>query len=178
MKRTNSLYIALEIVTILSNIVIGVTILTFLMQGVNADKSYIGSIILAIGATEMVEFLSMKELTKRRNVLQAVVAGLTMVFGIVVLSLRVELNVLCLIIGIVSICFQVVKVINAAINLLRQPFLRSFVIILCILETVFAIFLIVRNTAVLNNYLLYLGVSLLVVAFLLIVEFVIHRYQK
>lgn len=178
MKKTNTLHIVLELITILSNIVIGVTILTFLTQGVQADKSYIGSIVLAIGATEMVEFLSLKDLAKRRHVLNAIIAILSMAFGVLLLSLPLELPIVCIVLGIVNICFLVVRVVDAAINLLRQPFLQSFIIIICILETMFSIFLIVKTVDALNNFLTYLGIALLVEAFLLVVEFVIHRYQK
>lgn len=178
MKRSNTLRVILELVTILSHIVIGVTIITFLMQEVQPDKSYIGSIILALGVTEIVEYISLKDLAKRRNVLNAVIAGLTTVFGIVVLSLRVDLSIICLIWAIVSICLSVGKIANAGINLLHQPFLLSFIIILAILNIIFSAFLIAGRDPYLPVYLAVFGISILVKAFLLIVEFVIHRYQQ
>lgn len=178
MRRSNKFHIALEIITILSTIVIGVTIWTFIMQGIEPNKSYIGSIILAMGVTEMVEFFSLKDLARRKHVLNAIAAGLSMIFGLLLMFLDINLPVTCLVTGIVTICLIVIKGADAAINLLKQPFLQSFIIILCILEMVFAIVLIVRTIGALNPFLAYLGVALLVKAFLLVVEFIIHRYQK
>ena len=68
MRKTGRLLILLEIVTILSYIIIGVTVLTFLNQGVEPHKSYIGSIVLAVGVTEVVEFLAMRDLVKLKNI--------------------------------------------------------------------------------------------------------------
>ena len=178
MRKTETLHIILEIVTILSNIVIGVTILTFMIQGVEADKSYIGSIILAIGATEMVDFLALKDLAKRRNIANAVVAGVSMIFGFVMLFLRIDLNMTCILWGAFSIAFQVAKIANAGFNLLKEPFHNSVIIILCIIELILSVFLIVKTTYSLNGHLIFVGISLLVESLMLIIEFVIHRYQK
>ena len=95
MRKTETLHIILELVTILSNIVIGVTILTFLWQKVEASKSYIGSIILAIGTTELVEFFSLSDLAKRRDIPNAIVAIASMIFGFTLLFLRIDLKMTC-----------------------------------------------------------------------------------
>ena len=178
MRKTETLRIILELVTILSNIVIGVTVLTFIIQRIEADKSYIGSIILAIGATEMVDFLSMRDLVKRRNILNAVVAGISMAFGLTLLFLKIDINMTCILWGSVNIGLQVVKIINAAFNMLRQPLLNSGKIILSILISIFSIFLIVKTTGSLQPYLILVGIALLVEATMLMAEFIIHRYQK
>ena len=66
MRKSGTLHIILEIVTILSNIIIGVSVLTFIayqhQENLDLNKSFIGSVVLAIGVTEMVEFLSLKTL--------------------------------------------------------------------------------------------------------------------
>ena len=178
MRKTETLHIILEIVTILSNIVIGVTILTFMFQGVVPDKSYIGSIILAIGATEMVDFLALRDLTKRRNIPNAIVAGVSMVFGFVLLFLRIDLKMTCILWGAFSIAFQIAKISNAGFNLLKEPFHNGVIIILCIIELILSIFLIVKTEHSLNTHLIFVGISLLVESLMLIIEFVIHRYQK
>ena len=178
MRKTETLHIILEIITILSNIVIGVTILTFMIQKVEADKSYIGSIIMAIGATEMVDFLALRDLAKLRNIPNAIVAGVSMIFGFVLLFLKIDLNLTCILWGAFSIAFQVAKIFNAGFNLLKQPFLNSVITILCIIEMILSVFLIVKTTHSLNTHLIFVGISLLIESFLLIVEFVIHRYQK
>ena len=178
MRKAGLLHILLEVITILSNIVIGVTILTFLYQGVEINKSYIGSIIMAIGVTELVEFLSMKDLVKLRNIPNAVVAVASIVLGLLFMFLNIDLPTTCVVWGICSIAFQVVKIADAGLNLIRQPFLNIFIIILCIIETIFSIFLIIKTTNSVANHLTYVGISLLVEAFLLVIEFIIHRYQK
>lgn len=178
MRKTETLHIILELVTILSNIVIGVTILTFLWQKVEASKSYIGSIILAIGTTELVEFFSLSDLAKRRDIPNAIVAIASMIFGFTLLFLRIDLKMTCILWGAFSIAFQVAKIFNAGYNLLKQPFLNSVIIILCIIELILSVFLIVKTVDSLHTHLMFVGISLLVESFLLIVEFVIHRYQK
>lgn len=178
MRKTGRLLILLEIVTILSYIIIGVTVLTFLNQGVEPHKSYIGSIVLAVGVTEVVEFLAMRDLVKLKNIPFVVGAVLTVALGIVIMTLHVDLTTACIVWGIGSIALQIIKMVNAGFNLLRQPFLNSFVFILGIGEIIFSIFLIARTIESLPWHLMYYGIALLVKAFLLIIEFMIHRYQK
>ena len=178
MRKTGRLHIILELVTILSYIIIGVTVLTFLSQSVEANKSYVGSIVLAIGVTELVDFISLKYLIKLKNIPNAIAAILGIALGIVILALKKDLEVVCIVWGICSIVLQVIKIVNAGLNLLRQPFLNSFVIILCIVEVIYAIFLIVKKEQTLYWHLMFVGIAMLVNAFLLIVEFMIHRYQK
>ena len=129
MRKSGTLHIILEIVTILSNIIIGVTILTFLnYQDIELNKSFVGSIVLAIGVTELVEFLSLKILGKLRNIPNAVVAVISMVLGIVIMAVDMELETTCVVWGICAIVFQVIKIANAAYNILKQPFLNTVII--------------------------------------------------
>ena len=181
MRKSGTLHIILEIVTILSNIIIGVTILTFIayqhQESLELNKSFIGSIVLAIGATEMVEFLSLKMLGKLRNIPNAIVAGLSMVLGVLIMAIDMELATTCVLWGVCSIAFQVIKIANAGYNILKQPFLNIVIIILCVTEAIFSIFLITRNVEALDHHFIFIGISLLVEAFILIIEFIIHRYQ-
>ena len=182
MRKSGTLHIILEIVTILSNIIIGVTILTFIayqyQEGLELNKSFVGSIVLAIGVTEMVEFLSLKTLGKLRNIPNAIVAGLSMILGVLIMTIDMELSTTCIVWGICSIAFQVVKIANAGYNILKQPFLNTVIIILCVTEAIFSIFLIAKTVNALEHHLTFIGISLLVEAFILIVEFIIHRYQN
>ena len=180
MKKLNTLHIVLEIVTIFSFIFIGVTILTFLnYPEVNVhDKSFIGSIIFAIGTTELVQFLSLNYLGKRRNIPVAVSAVASMILGIVIMAASIELNVVCLIWAIAAIVFQIIKTVNAGFNIMRQPLLNGIIIILAILEVIYCVFLIVNRSTSLIPFFTFLSIELLIKAFILIVEFVIHRYQR
>ena len=184
MRKSGTLYIILEIVTILSNIIIGVSILTLIayqaQEHLELNKSFIGSIILAIGVTEMVEFLSLKMLGKLRNIPNAVVAGLSMILGVLIMAIDMELETTCVVWGICNIVFLVTKVVDAGLNLIHQPFLNIITIILCVIETIFSIFLIANSSdiQVLNHHIVFIGIALLVRAFILVIEFVIHRYQK
>ena len=180
MKKTNTLHVILEIVTFLSFIFIGVTVLTFLAYP-DVDihnKSFIGSIILAIGTTEMVQFLSLNYLGRRGNILNAVVAGSEMILGIVFMALRVELNTICIIWAIAAIVFQIVKIVDAGMNIMKQPFLNTVTVVLCIVEFIYCIFLMVNKSTSLIPFFTFIGIALLVKAFVLIIEFFIHRYQK
>ena len=180
MKKSNTLHAILEFVTILSFIFIGVTVLTFLAYP-DVDihnKSFIGSIVLAIGTTEMVQFLSLNYLGRRKNILNAVAAGSAMILGILFMALRVELNTICLIWAIAAIVFQVLKTVDSGMNIMRKPLISTVTIILCIVELIYCIFLIVNRSTFLIPFFTFLGISLLVKAFFLIVEFFIHRYQK
>ena len=182
MRKSGTLYIILEIVTILSNIIIGVSILTLIayqaQEHLELNKSFIGSIILAIGVTEMVEFLSLKMLGKLRNIPNAVVAGLSMILGVLIMAIDMELETTCVVWGICAIVFQVIKIGNAGYNILKQPFLNTVIIILCATEAIFCIFLNARTVLALDHHLIFIGISLLIEAFILIVEFIIHRYQR
>ena len=180
LRKQNRLHIALELVTIFSFIVIGVTMLTFMYYDVELSKSYIGSLVLAIGVTELVSFLSMKDLVKLRNIPDGVTAVLQMALGIVLMVIDVDLPTTCIIWCICNIVFLVAKVIDAGFNLIHQPFLNIIVIILCIIETIFAIFLLANSTDIqaLNHHIVFIGVALLIKAVILVIEFLIHRYQK
>ena len=180
LRKTGRLHIALELVTIFSFIVIGVTMLTFMYYDVELSKSYIGSLVLAIGVTELVSFLSMRDLVKLRNIPSAVTAVLQMILGLILMIINMDLPTACIVWCICNIVFLVAKVIDAGFNLIHQPFLNIIVIILCIIETIFSIFLLANSTDIqaLNHHIVYIGVSLLVKAFILIIEFMIHRYQK
>ena len=184
MRKSGTLHIILEIVTILSNIIIGVTILTFIayqyQEGLELNKSFVGSIVLAIGVTEMVEFLSLKTLGKLRNIPNAIVAGLSMILGVLIMTIDMELSTTCIVWCICNLVFLVAKVVDAGLNILHQPFLNIIVIILCIIEAIFTIFLLANsaNVKVLTNFINYIGIALCIKAVILIIEFVIHRYQK
>lgn len=180
LRKQNRLHIALELVTIFSFIVIGVTMLTFMYYDVELSKSYIGSLVLAIGVTELVSFLSMKDLVKLRNIPNGITAILQMALGIVLMVIDADLPTACIIWCICNIVFLVAKVIDAGFNLIHQPFLNIIVIILCIIETIFAIFLLANSTDIqaLNHHIVFIGVALLIKAVILVIEFLIHRYQK
>ena len=180
LRKQNRLHIALELVTIFSFIVIGVTMLTFMYYDVELSKSYIGSLVLAIGVTELVSFLSMKDLVKLRNIPNGITAILQMALGIVLMVIDADLPTACIIWCTCNIVFLVAKVIDAGFNLIHQPFLNIIVIILCIIETIFAIFLLANSTDIqaLNHHIVFIGVALLIKAVILVIEFLIHRYQK
>ena len=180
LRKQNRLHIALELVTIFSFIVIGVTILTFMYYDVELSKSYLGSLVLAIGVTELISFLSLKDLVKLRNIPNCITAILQMILGVILMVIDIDLPTACIVWGICNIVFLVAKVIDAGLNLIHQPFLNIIVIILCIIETIFSIFLIANSTNIqaLNHHIVFIGVALLIRAVILVVEFVIHRYQK
>ncbi len=180
LRKQNRLHIALELVTIFSFIVIGITILTFMYYDVEMSKSYLGSLVLAIGVTELVSFLSMKDLVKLRNIPNGITAVLQMILGVILMVINVELPTACIIWGICNIVFLVAKVVDAGFNLIHQPFLNIILVILCIIETIFSIFLIANSADIqaLNHHIVFVGVSLLIRSFILVIEFVIHRYQK
>lgn len=180
LRKQNRLHIALELVTIFSFIVIGVTILTFMYYDVEMSKSYLGSLILAIGVTELVSFLSMRDLAKLRNIPNAITAVLQMVLGVILMVIDIDLPIACVVWGICNIVFLVTKVIDAGFNLIHQPLLNIIIIILCIIETFFSVFLIANSADIqaLNHHIVFIGIALLIRAVLLVIEFVIHRYQK
>lgn len=180
LRKQNRLHIALELVTIFSFIVIGVTMLTFMSYELEISKSYVGSLVLAIGVTELVDFLSMRDLVKLRNIPNCVTSVLTMILGVLLLLLDIDLPTTCIVWCICNLVFLVAKVVDAGLNILHQPFLNIIVIILCIIETIFTIFLLANsaNVKVLTNFINYIGIALCIKAVILIIEFVIHRYQK
>lgn len=180
MKKLNTIHTVLAVVTIFSFIFIGVTVLTFLnYNDVSVeDKSFVGSIVFAIGTTELVQFLSLNYLGKRRNILNAVVAGASMLLGILIMAIPMKLEVACLVWAICSIVFQISKTTNAGLNIMKQPLLNGINIILCVVEVIFCVFLIVNRSPFLTPFFTFLGIEILIKAFFLILEFVIQHYQK
>ena len=122
----------------------------------------------------------MKDLVKLRNIPNGITAVLQMILGVILMVINVELPTACVIWGICNIVFLVAKVVDAGFNLIHQPFLNIILVILCIIETIFSIFLIANsaNIQALNHHIVFVGVSLLIRSFILVIEFVIHRYQK
>ncbi|HHT67195.1 MAG TPA: hypothetical protein GX010_03100 [Erysipelotrichaceae bacterium] len=178
MKRNNIAQIIFEIISVLGNIIIGTTILTFIFRDETINKTFISFIILSIGAIEIVGFLALKDSAKIKNILNLVSNLALMALGIILFILNIKLDELCLIWGIVYLVLYSIKVTNYALRIPYQPLLCSIKIILSIILIIYSIILIVKRSLVIEASLTYIGVSLLIEAFILFIEFLIHRYQK
>ena len=178
MKRVNVFQIVLELIVILGFLVVGTTIITYLIQKIAVDRIVIGLLIMAIGLFGITEFFTMKYVTRIKSIANVIVNVLAVAFGIVIIIIKVEFNQLCILLGWFYIGFSVGRTITAAINLLRQPLLNGIIIILYIITIVFAVFLLVKTTAYLNTFLLLLGISSLIEGATLFIEFLIHRYSN
>ena len=178
MKRVNVLQIVLELTVILGFIVLGVTILTYLLQRVAVDRIVIGLVTAAVGVFGLTEFFTLKYSARRKSIPNLIVALLSLALGIVFLFVRFNSNQLCIIWGTGLIVFAVGRIITSVMNLLRQPLLSIVRIIVNIIAIIFAIFLIVNKVNFLNNYLTAQGIFFLVEAGTLLIEFIIHRYQN
>lgn len=178
MKRVSFLHILLEIIVILGNLIIGITVLTYLNHGSHGDQMFVGMILLAIGIIEFTGFMNLKFITKIKSIQNAVVAVLTVALGVIFMVAGMDISQMCLIWGICFIVFSVAKISASIVNLGHQPLLNTVVIVLCIIEIVFSIFLIVQRQESLDRHLVYLGISLVIKAVVLLIEFIVHRYQR
>ena len=178
MKR-NALHILLELIVDIGFLVLGVTILTFLGQGIPFPFSTIGPLVLAIGVLEVADFFTWKFATRRRSIQSLVAAILSVALGIFfIIGHNIDTKVLCLMFGIGCICFFVTTITTGIMNLSYQPLINIVKIIISITGTVFSVFLIVQRQNAIRQLMLFLGIALITKAFTLFIEFVIHRYQN
>ena len=178
MKRVNVFQIILELIVILGFLVVGSTIGTYLFQKINVDRIAIALIVMSFGLLGITEYFTLKYVIKIKSLANLIVNVLAVAFGIVFIIIKLEMSKLCLIWGIFAIVYAVGRTTTAAINLLRQPLLNGIRIILSIIEIVFSVFLIIKNTAQLNSFLLLLAIGSIIEGATLAVEFIIHRYQN
>lgn len=179
MTKRYTLHIILELIVMVGFLILGITILTFIFQSQPFDRIVIGSLILAIGVLGVADFFTWKYATKRRSIQSLVASILYIVLGAVIMIAR-NLNpkIWCLIWGIGAIAFSVAKIATGAVNISYQPLINGVRIILAIIQIVFGVLLIVKTVDAVQPCMLFLGISLCVIAFALFIEFVIHRYQN
>lgn len=177
MKRNNILRYVLELIVILGYLVMGISVLTYIIQSVPMDHVFIGFIVLASSVIAFTEYFTWK-FAVRVKTIQIAIAALAMIaLGIVFIVVEMDPALFCIIFGICSIAFAVTQIITSAILLSRQPLLNGIKIILSITAIVFSIFLIIRTVNVLYSYMTFICISLLVDAIVLLIEFMVHRYQ-
>lgn len=178
MKRNNLLHIILEMLVILGFLVIGISILTYLFQGVPMDRLFLGAMILSIGIISFTDFFTWRYATKTKGIQSEVVSFLTIALGAVLLIFPLESKLICILMGAFFILSAVTTIVTAALNLTSQPLLNGIKIVVSIVQIVFSIFLIVRTLDYLSTYMMFLGISLVALAFVLLIEFMIRRYQS
>ena len=178
MKR-NVLHIILELIVDIGLLIIGVTILTLLVQKIGFSWQIIGSLVLAIGVLEVTDFFTWKFATRRRSIQSLAAGALSAVLGVFfMIGHKIDPKVLCVIWGIASIVFSLAKITTGVLNLSYQPLINGVKIILSVTEIVFSILLIIQKVHAIPHHMIFLGIALVVEAFTLFIEFVIHRYQN
>ena len=91
---------------------------------------------------------------------------------------NLDTKFICILWGSLSIAFAITKIVTAAINMTHQPLLNTVITILSIIEIVFSILLIIRTLDSLHEHMVFIGIALIVEAVTLLIEFLIHRYQR
>ena len=177
MKRNNILHYTLELIVILGFLVLGVTVLTYLIQKVPMDNVFIGFIVLADGVISFTDFVTWKYTTRIKSIQSAVAAVAMVALGLIFVFVGMDPTLFCVLFGAFSIAFSIVRIVTAVLNLTRQPLLNGIKIIISITEIVFSILLIIRTMNSLYAHMHFLGIALIVEAFILLVEFMVHRYQ-
>ena len=178
MKRVSFLHLLLEILVILGDLIIGVTVLTFMLQGASFGRAFIGAIVLSIGILDFTDFITLKYATKMRSIQYATAAILEIALGAVFIIFNLDTKFICILWGSLSIAFAITKIVTAAINMTHQPLLNTVITILSIIEIVFSILLIIRTLDSLHEHMVFIGIALIVEAVTLLIEFLIHRYQR
>ena len=178
MKRINLLHIILEMLVILGFLVIGISILTYIFQGVPLDRVFLGAMILSIGIISLTDFFTWRYTTKMKGIQSLVAALLTIALGAVLLIFHLESKLVCIMIGSLFIFSAITTIVTAVLNMPTQPLLNGIKVIISIVQIVFSILLIVRTLDYLGAYMTFISISLLVLAFVLLIEFMIHRYQN
>ena len=178
MKRANVLNITLELIVILGYIVIGMTCLTYIFQHANPDRFFIGSIVGALGILQFASYFTQKFAVRLKSIQSAVVALVMVALGIVFIVANIEQPLIYILVGAFTIGFSIVGISTSVINMTHQPLLNSASIIIYIIAIVFSIFLLVRLESYFYTFISFIGIALLVAAIVLLIEFIIHRYQS
>ena len=178
MNRINVWHIFLESIVILGNIIVGMTLLTYVFQHASIIKMFVGSIMIGVAFIQICDYFTMKfairHLSLHRLIFAFVFAGL----GVSLIAIKMDIDIVCVIFGASNIALALVNLISSSINLSRQPLLNGVNLIINICTIVFSIFIIVNMTGFLVGYVTFLGIVTLIVAFMQIIEFIIHRYQN
>lgn len=178
MKKNSKLQILLEIIVILGNLIIGVTVLSYQFLSYEINKELIGLVTLAIGVIGVTEFASLKYLAKIKNIQSALISVLGAVLGIVFIFTNLELGLMAMILAIAGIAFLLVSIVTTILNILRQPLLNGIRAIISIVGIVLSIILLISGVPYLPTYFTFIGIALLVQFAVLLIEFIIHRYQN
>ena len=178
MKRFSALTLLLEILVILGNLIVGITVLTYMSQYSPIDRVFIGSIVLSVGVFGFTEFFSLRYAYKMRSIQSLVASILGIALGIVFIALDLDIKLVCILWGSFNIAFSVINIITAGINMSHQPLLNGVRAIIAITEIVFSILLIIRTVDSLYVHMMVVGIALVVEAVTLFIEFLIHRYQR
>ena len=178
MKRNNILHYILELIVILGNLVIGVAILTYIFQGVAMDRIFLGSLLLTVGVIGFAEFFTWRYVTKVRSIQSLFAAVVKIGLGASFIIFKFDNNLVCVLIGISCLAFALIRIITATLNITRQPLLNGVRTVLSIIEIVLAIILIIRTLDYLRSFMTYVGIALVIEAFVLLIEFMVHRYQR
>ena len=178
MKRRNNLQIALELIILLGYLIVGVTALTYIFQHENITKTLLGLVLTSIGAINFAEFFTLKYVVRIKSIQSMIVSFIGIVFGILLVIFKFEADLICLMFPIYTLVFIVARGFTSVLNLLRQPLLNIVRIVLGITGIVFSIVFLVRGISFLSNYFTYFGIALVVESIVLLIEFLIHRYQN
>lgn len=178
MKKTNVLQIVLELIVILGSLIVGTTILICHFLNVSITKTLIGLIIVSISTIGISEFLTLKIETKLKSILSLVFYICGDILGLILLLLNINGHALCIIWGIFTILFATVRITTSFFNLLKQPLLNIMRIITKTVAIVFGIILIVNTLEFAKTFFVFIGIILLIEGIVLLIEFIIHRFQN
>ena len=153
-------------------------ILTYAFRRMEYDKLIIGIVMICYGGVELIEFITYRHLEKLRNIPNAVISGLMIVFGTILLLVDLDMEQTCILLGAVSIGFHVIKIANNAFNVPHDPLLKIIKIVLSIIEIVLCVILIIRREASLEEHMIFIAISLLIEAILTTIEVVRDHNQK
>lgn len=177
MKRNNLLHYVLELIVILGYLVMGISILTYIIQSVPMEHVFIGFVLLATGVIAFTEYFTWKYIVRKKTIQTAVAALLVAALGIVFIAVEMDPKLFCIILGAFGIGYSITQIATSALLLTRQPLLNGIKIIISITLIVVSIVLIIRTVSFLFASMTFVCVFLLVDAVALLIEFMVHRYQ-
>ena len=178
MKKPSALQIVLELIVILGSLIIGTTILVCHFLESPISRTLIGLIIIAIGAIGVIEYLTLKIEIKLKSVQSLITYLLTIALGIILLFIDVSGETVCIIWGIFTIIFALVRIVSSFMHILKQPLLHIVRLISQTTAVVFAIILIVKTISFAHTFFIFTGILLLIEGVVLLIEFIIHRFQN
>ena len=178
MKKKSALIIFLELIVIIGTLTSGATMIVCRVINQPITRTLVGLILLAFGLIGILEFFTYRIETKLKSVQNIFACVASIIVGLLFLILNIDPKIVCIIWGSYAITLSLIRVSTSIMNFLKQPLLHITRLINSTLIIVFSVIFLVQLTDFLVVYFTFFGIIFALEAVVLLIEFLIHRYQR